>query len=124
MSFRIFVYIQVKESRGSRVPPGDPEDFQYLVQLTDRFVSSLAKRIELKDTQSVDDVALVLNNLVHIKLTARKVSDVPFNIGTNLASQKIIETVRRDPIGWGEISKNLLLSMPPLPEKTIDRSEL
>ena len=40
--------------------------------------------------------------------------------GTNLASQRIIETVRKDPIGWGEISKNLLVNMPPVPEKKAD----
>ncbi len=114
----------MKDSRGSRIPPGNPEDFKYLEQLTDRFVSAMTKRVDLKDTQSVDDVAMVVSNLVHMKLMAKKVSDVPFNIGTNLASQKIIETVRKDPIGWGEISKNLLINMPPLPDRKIDRSEL
>jgi hypothetical protein len=47
----------------------------------------MAKRVEMADTQKVEEVAQVVVNLVHIKLTARKISDVPFNIGNkNLQS--------------------------------------
>jgi hypothetical protein len=43
----------------------------------------MTKRVDMADTQKVDEVAQVVVNLVHIKLTARKISDVPFNIGNN-----------------------------------------
>ncbi len=42
-------------------------------------------------------------------------SDVPFNMGTNTASQKVLEAVKRDPVGWGELAKSLLVNMPPVP---------
>jgi hypothetical protein len=46
-------------------------------------------------------------------MAAKRVTDVPFNIGSNFDSQKLLEEVRVNPTGWGGIYSDILKSVPP-----------
>lgn len=49
------------------------------------------------------------------RLTAKRMSDVPFNVGSSYDSQKVLEEVRVHPTGWGGIYSTIFRSLPPLP---------
>lgn len=57
------------------------------------------------------------------RTTAKRLTDVPFNIGSSYDSQKLLEEVRVNPTGWGGIYSDIFASLPPLPSTT-PREEL
>jgi NADP-dependent 3-hydroxy acid dehydrogenase YdfG len=83
-----------KGGRGTRVIPGDEEeDNSYLARFTQTMVDSLNTRMKGQDAQDQEEVARVIVNMAHMRKDARKLVEVPFNIGTNRASQGVIEAV-------------------------------
>lgn len=110
---------QENDGRGSR-----PLDDNYLQGLTDDLVRRLGGFIRSPQSQASEDVARLFVSLVSLKLKAKGVSEVPFNIGSSYDSQKVLEGVRKFPTGWGGIYYDLIKSMPPLPEDSETRDEL
>jgi len=45
----------------------------------------------------------------------KRLSDVPFNVGSSYDSQKVLEEVRVHPTGWGGLYSTIFKSLPPLP---------
>lgn len=102
---------------GTREIPGDDEDGHYLENFTQMMVDSLNSRMKSGEAQDQNEVARVIVNLAHMKDSSRKIVEVPFNIGTNQASQGVIEAVRKNPTGWTGMYAQLLGVVPPLEVK-------
>jgi NAD(P)-dependent dehydrogenase (short-subunit alcohol dehydrogenase family) len=102
---------------GTRAIPGDEEDGRYLEKFTQTMVDSLNSRMQSGEAQDQNEVARVIVNLAHMKDSSRKIVEVPFNIGTNQASQGVIEAVRKNPTGWTGMYAQLLGVVPPLEVK-------
>lgn len=103
-----------KGGRGTRDIAGDADDNNYLAGFTQLMVDTLNQRMKTGDAQDQDSVARVIVNVAHMKKEARKLVEVPFNIGTNQASQGVIEAVRSNPTGWTGMYAKLLAMVPPL----------
>jgi len=88
----------------------------YLSSLADAVVQSLNRRMASDEAQDSEDVANVIVHLAVMKLASRRIEDIPFNIGTSMNSQAVLEAVRKQPTGWGGMYANLLKSVPPLPK--------
>lgn len=102
-------------------------DASYLQKYTDGMIAGLNYRMQSKEAQTAEDVATLLVNLAHMKNRAKRITDVPFNIGSNRDSQSILEDVRKNPTGWGGIYSEILERVPALPPKTAaasNRAEL
>ena len=109
-----------KGGRGTRTIPGDDQDGKYLERFTQTMVDSLNSRMKSGEAQDQEEVARVIVNLAHMKDDARKIVEVPFNIGTNQASQGVIEAVRKNPTGWTGMYAQLLGVVPPLEEEKLE----
>ena len=81
--------------------------------MTQRMVAGLNTRIQ-NDGQPSEEVATLIVNLVTLKLKAKRLTDVPFNIGSNYDSQSLLSELRRQPTGWGGVYSDILSSVPPL----------
>lgn len=103
--------VQTKGGRGSRQIAHDPTN--YLQSMTQRMVAGLNTRIQ-NDGQPSEEVATLIVNLVTLKLKAKRLTDVPFNIGSNYDSQSLLSELRRQPTGWGGVYSDILSSVPPL----------
>ena len=105
---------------GTRTIPGDDEDGNYLENFAQTMVDSLNSRMKSGEAQDQNEVAKVIVNLAHMKDAARKIVEVPFNIGTNQASQGVIEAVRKNPTGWTGMYAQLLGVVPPMSKGKTD----
>jgi hypothetical protein len=56
-----------------------------------------------------------LPHLRSLSLSAKRLTDVPFNIGSSYDSQKLLEEVRVNPTGWGGLYSEILRGVPMLP---------
>lgn len=102
--------------RGSRDLSNYDESFDYLQIITGGMVAGLEHRMKSPDAQSSEEFAHVLVNLVNLKLAAKRVTDVPFNIGSNRDSQSLLEQVKKIPTGWGGLYNDILKVIPPVRE--------
>ncbi|RYH29560.1 SDR family oxidoreductase [archaeon] len=89
----------------------------YLQKYTDGIIAGLNYRMQSKEAQTADEVATLLVNLAHMKSRAKRITDIPFNIGSNRDSQGILEDVRKNPTGWGGVYSEILERVPALPPK-------
>eukprot|EP01036_Dinobryon_divergens_P022788 gene22787-31083_t len=87
----------------------------YLNTFTNRMILGLNKRMESPEAQTSENVARLIVNIAIIRTTAKRLTDVPFNIGSSYDSQKLLEEVRVRPTGWGGIYSDIFGSLPPLP---------
>jgi NADP-dependent 3-hydroxy acid dehydrogenase YdfG len=93
------------------------DEYHYLQQLTDRMVAGLSYRIhQSQEGQKTEEISRLLNNLIILKTHAKHLVDIPFNIGSSVDSQKLIEEIRKQPTAWGGIYNEILKSVPPLPK--------
>jgi len=92
--------------------PSDPSLF--LQSLTQRMIESLNQRMQTDEAQSSESVAEIIVNLVLQKLDNPDMTKIPFNMGTSKQSQKLLESVRVVPSGWGDIQRRLLTYIEPL----------
>ena len=115
-----------KGGYGTREIPGDASDGHYLTGFTKLMVDTLNQRMKSGEAQDQESVARVIVNVAHMKKDARKLVEVPFNIGTNQASQGVIEAVRSNPTGWTGMYAKLLAMVPPIkkPELSAKEGEL
>ena len=115
-----------KGGYGTREIPGDASDGHYLAGFTKLMVDTLNQRMKSGEAQDQESVARVIVNVAHMKKDARKLVEVPFNIGTNQASQGVIEAVRSNPTGWTGMYAKLLAMVPPIkkPELSAKEGEL
>jgi NAD(P)-dependent dehydrogenase (short-subunit alcohol dehydrogenase family) len=88
---------------------------QYLQAFTNRMVAGLNYRMTTPEAQTGDDIAKVLTNLVHLKTTSTRMTDIPFNIGSSYDSQRLLEEVKKFPTGWGGIYNEITKMLPTLP---------
>lgn len=101
--------------RGSRELLYD-ESFDYLQVITSGMVAGLNQRMNSAEAQTSEDFAHVLVNIVNLKLASKRVTDVPFNIGSNRDSQALLEQVKKLPTGWGGLYNDILKVIPPVKE--------
>lgn len=101
-----------KGGRGTRAVTHD--ETGYLQALTQRMIGGLNARIQSKDGQSSEELATLIVNVATMKLKAKRLTDIPFNIGSNYDSQKLLAEVRKLPTGWGGVYNEILSSIPPL----------
>jgi hypothetical protein len=59
-----------------------------------------------------------------MKSAATRITDVPFNIGSSLDSQRLLEEVKRNPTGWGGIYNEIMKNIPSLPADEDSKQEL
>jgi hypothetical protein len=71
----------------------------YLHAAADKAIESLQSRMTGFDGQQSHEVAQVIVNVAHLGMEARKVTDVPFSVGTNRKTQALISSVRKNPTG-------------------------
>lgn len=71
----------------------------YLHAAADKAVANLAARMTGSDGQLSQEVAQVIVNVAHLGMSSKKVSDVPFSVGTNRRTQAVITSVRTNPTG-------------------------
>ena len=107
--------------RGTRAVEDDEQG--YLEALTQTYVDALGARMAGDEAQSAIEAAEVIINLALLKLQARSLVEVPFNFGTNSFSQELLESVRKQPTGWGGLHSAILASLTPLGQAS-PRSEL
>ncbi len=100
--------------RGTR----EAQDGAYLQSLTSRMVLGLQARMNGPDGQSSEEVAKLVSNLVALRRKAKRLTDVPFNIGSSYFSQQLLEEVRVQPTGWGGVYNEILQSVPPLMQQS------
>jgi hypothetical protein len=75
-------------------------------------IKNLNQRMASSEAQTPEDIAAVIANLIYLKFGAKSLTDVPFNIGSNSLSQKVIEEVRKNPTGWNGIYTAILEKTP------------
>eukprot|EP01040_Poterioochromonas_malhamensis_P006748 gene6748-7271_t len=97
---------------------------KYLQVFTDRMLAGFSYRMASPEAQSSEDIAKVINNLIHLKLRSTRMTDIPFNIGSGYDSQKLLEEVRLHPTGWGGVYSEITKILPPLPEESLNKEEL
>ncbi len=107
--------MQASEGRGSR-DLIDDETFDYFHVITSGMISGLNHRLHSAEAQSSEEFAHVLVNIVNLKLASKRITDVPFNIGSNRESQSLLEQVKKLPTGWGGLYNEILQIMPPVKE--------
>lgn len=88
---------------------------EFLQLLTDRMIAGLRHRLQGPDGQPVEEIGHLLVNLIMLRIGAKRLTDVPFNIGSNHDSQHLLEEVRVNPTGWGGVYSEIFKSLPPLP---------
>jgi hypothetical protein len=72
----------------------------YLHTAADKAIANLESRMKNGfDSQQSQEVAQVIVNVAHLGMEARKVTDVPFSVGTNRRTQALISSVRTNPTG-------------------------
>lgn len=98
--------------RGTRTV--DDKD-EYLQLLTDRIIAGLRHRLLGPDGQPVEEIGHLLMNLIMLRISAKRLTDVPFNIGSNHDSQHLLEEIRVNPTGWGGVYSEIFKTLPPLP---------
>lgn len=105
-----------KGGRGTRVLMNSTSiGARYLQALTQRMISSLNARMQIdQGGQSSDELARLIVNVATLKLKTKRLTDVPFNIGSTFNSQQILQEVRKLPTGWGGLYNEILQSVPPL----------
>ena len=86
----------------------------YLKYVADKAVSNLENRMNSPEAQTPENVASVVVNVYRLYLEAKRMEDVPFNVGTSTQSMAILEHVRKFPTGWGGMFTALLQRMPTL----------
>lgn len=98
----------------------------YLKMYTDGMIAGLQYRMDSPEAQTSQEIGQLLVNLATLKANSKRITDIPFNIGSNLDSQKILEEVRVHPTGWGGIYSEIISRVPPLPKNAekAGRSEL
>ena len=72
------------------------------------------------EAQSSEDVGRVLLNLAKMYLEDHNHEhkrQVPFNFGSSVESQEVLEGVRTHPTGWGGIFDKMRDILPPLPPR-------
>ena len=84
----------------------------YLTLLNEHMITNLNQRMESSEAQTPEDIAALIANLIYLKKGSKALTDVPFNIGSNSISQKVVEAVRTNPTGWGGIYSTLLEKTP------------
>ena len=99
-------------ARGTRQVTHD--ETGYLQALTSRMIAGLNHRIQSNEGQSSEELATLIVNIAHLKLKTKRLTDVPFNIGSNYDSQNLLAEVRKLPTGWGGIYNKILANIPPL----------
>lgn len=77
-------------------------------------IAGLNARISGSEGQTAEDVAQVVVNVAELKGRAKRLTDVPFNIGSSADSSKLLQEIRRQPTGWGGLYNDILRSMPPI----------
>ena len=97
---------------GHRLVPEDKEG--YITSVTNRLLLGLKARTQSEHGQSSESVAEHIRALIDMRFSARRITDVPFNIGSNMDSQEILQEVRVNPTGWGGLYHDILAGMPPL----------
>lgn len=105
--------------RGTR----KPRFGRYLQSLTDRMIAGLNHRIQSAEGQTSDDIGVLLHNLVQLRIRAKRLTDVPFNLGSGKDSQKLLEEIRVQPTGWGGVYSEILKSLPPLSPLEVELAE-
>lgn len=88
---------------------------EYLQTLTDRMIAGLKHRLQGSEGQPVEAIGHLLGNLIMLRINAKRLTDVPFNIGSNHDSQHLLEEIRVNPTGWGGVYSEIFKSLPPLP---------
>lgn len=101
-----------KGGKGTRQIPND--ETGYLKALINRLIKGLEQRIQSPEGQTGGDVAKLLVNIAGLKIKAKRLTDVPFNIGSSMDSQKILEEVKKQPTGWGGLYYEILQGLPRL----------
>jgi NAD(P)-dependent dehydrogenase (short-subunit alcohol dehydrogenase family) len=102
--------VQDKGGRGTRMVTHD--ETGYLQAMTQRMIAGLNVRIE--QGQSSEELANLIVNVASMKLKAKRLTDIPFNIGSNYDSQSLLAEIRKFPTGWGGVYNDILGSIPPL----------
>ena len=101
-----------KGGRGSRLVKND--ETGYLQALTQRMIAGLNHRIQSNEGQSSEELATLIVNVASMKLKAKRITDIPFNIGSNYDSQNLLAELRKQPTGWGGVYNDILANIPPL----------
>ena len=84
----------------------------YITLLNEHMIATLNQRMASSEAQTSEDIAAVITNLIYLKFGSKTLTHVPFNIGSNSLSQKVIEEVRKQPTGWGGIYSAILDKTP------------
>ena len=84
----------------------------YLKYVAEKAVSNLENRMNSPEAQTPADVAYVVVNVYRLYLDAKRMEDVPFNVGTSTQSMAILEHVKKFPTGWSGMFTGLLQRMP------------
>jgi len=84
----------------------------YLHAAADKAIANLESRMSGFEGQQSHEVARVIVNVAHIGMDARKVTDVPFSVGTNRKTQALISSVRTNPTGWGGLYTDMMAAQP------------
>lgn len=95
----------------------DDANGDFMHWYTDGMVSALNQRMASEEAQDVSEIGQLLVNLHHLQSRAKRPTDVPFNIGSNYESQKLLEDVRKQPTGWGGVYSEILARVPQLPRQ-------
>ena len=98
--------------RGTRSIVDDEQG--YLSALTQTYIDALNARMASAEAQSAAEASSVIINLALLKQSSSSITEVPFNFGTNHFSQELLESVKKQPTGWGSIYTSILSSLPPL----------
>lgn len=105
--------------------PSDPSGFQR--GLSEHMVSLLNKRMTTDEAQSSDSVGELIVSIVLRKLdnATFDISDLPFNMGTNEPSQRVLDSVRVVPSGWSDMHRSFLKLIEPIANRHLspDTSE-
>lgn len=101
-----------KGGRGTRQVKNDPTG--YLQAFTNRMIAGLSHRTNSAEGQTSEELATLIVNVASMKLKAKRMTDIPFNIGSNYDSQNLLAEVRKQPTGWGGLYNEILGNIPPL----------
>lgn len=107
-----------KGGLGTRTIPGDVEDGNYLSRFAKKMVDLLRQRMVSGEAQDCKSCAKVIVNMAHRKMESSSLVELPFNSGTNEASQAVIASVKVDPAAWTGTYAQMLSLIPPLEEPT------
>jgi NAD(P)-dependent dehydrogenase (short-subunit alcohol dehydrogenase family) len=88
------------------------DDTGYLKNHGEKMINMLSTRMRSGEAQTVLEVAKVIVNQAVLKGSMKNIEDIPFNMGTSVDSQKVIDRVRVNPSGWGGIYSDTLKMVP------------